>query len=69
MLAMELWKEYKYKLADERPKAYGKYQDILGHLESILKNSDVIDPKFRSLMIKTELELFSEKCKKNLGFV
>jgi hypothetical protein len=67
LLKLDLWNEYKYKLADHRPEAFVKYQDICRHIES-LSDLKQVNEDLRSVKFKGEIEPFIQKCREKMGF-
>lgn len=67
LLRLNLWEEYKYKLADDSPKDYDRYQDICQHIEA-LSRLEHIKQEFRSLMFQTEIDSFLKKCREVLKY-
>lgn len=67
LLRLNLWKEYKYKLADDSPQDYEKYQNICQHIEALSKLEQVKE-EFRPIMFQGEIDSFLKKCREILKF-
>ncbi len=67
LLRLNLWEEYKYKLADDSPQNYEKYQNICQHIEALSKLEQVKE-ELKQLMFNGEIESFLKKCRENLKF-
>lgn len=67
LIRLNIWEQYKYKLADDSPKHYDKYNDICLHIEALLKY-DRIDTELFPVMYQEEINSFLTKCKDVLKF-
>lgn len=67
LLRLSLWEEYKYKLADDSPQDYEKYQNICQHIEELSK-LEQIKKEFRPIMFQAEIDSFLKKCREILKF-
>lgn len=68
LFKLDLWKEYKYKLADDRPESFEKYQGICQHIDA-LSDLNQIHEKLRPVKFKGEIDLFVKKCQEELKLV
>lgn len=68
LFKLDLWKEYKYKLADDRPESFEKYQGICQHIDA-LSDLNQIHEKWRPVKFKGEIDLFVKKCQEELKLV
>lgn len=66
-LRLNLWEEYKYKLADDSPHNYEKYQNICQHIEALSKLEQVTK-ELRPVMFQGEITSFMKKCRAELKF-
>jgi len=67
LLRLNLWEEYKYKLADDSPQVYETYQNICQHIEALSKLEQVKE-EFRPIMFQCEINSFLKKCREILKF-
>ena len=67
LLRLNLWEEYKYKLADDSPQDYESYQNICQHIEALSKLEQVKE-ELRPIMFQSEIDSFLKKCRETLNF-
>ena len=67
LLRLNLWEQYKYKLADDSPQNYEKYQNIFQHIEA-LSNLEKVPEKLKPVMFQGEIESFLKKCREEFKF-
>ncbi len=65
LIRLNIWDQYKYKLADDSPKHYDKYNNIYKHIETLSKY-DKINTELFPVMFQGEIESFLKKCKEEL---
>jgi len=65
LINMKFWHEYKYKLADNNPQSYNKFNEVYQHLESIDSIETLSkDKKIKDFLYLEEIKSFVEKCSK-----
>jgi len=67
LIQLNLWQQYKYKLADNSPAEYEKYQNICQHIEA-LSNYDRINLELYPILFQEEISSFLRKCREVLKF-
>ena len=65
-IKLNLWDEYRYKLASENPESFKRYQEINMHAEAILNVSREAEP-LRSALRRGEARSFVESFEKAIG--